>query len=668
MPNKNRNKAPEGVPQGLSVRTLPTMQPSTYREDDHSVEFVLTTEEPAIVFDWERFELVQEVLVSDGMEIMGDSVPLLNCHSRRSTDDVLGSVRDFKREAGQNAGRAYFDKDDPVAMKALNKVKNKYLDSGSVGYEQIESEWIKLGETTTYNGKQYNGPMLLTKRWRLKEFSLVPIGADLYAKVRQDSGNDSQRADGNILQEGVQMPTENNKTPAESADLAEKATENKRELELERKEQELARRAADLEIKELCTKYDCKELAEKLIAERTDVATATQKVLETVADRTKGMSEARITIGAEHEEKERAAIVDAALMQIIGKEKVKNPAPGADSFRGVSMTGIASKMLRRDGVNTDYMSKEDIVSRALMMRSNPSVPNMGSGNFSSLLANVAEKVLMTAWQYAPTTYQAWCKIGSLPDFKASKRVQVSAAPDMLLTPEFAEVQYGQMSDTGEDIALSTYARRLVLTRQAIINDDLDYFNTLFTAFGARAAALINRLPYAVLAANGNLADGDSLFDGALHTADTALSATSAGVAVQAFGRHKALAQSGEDNMYLNAPPRFVLVGYANWVAARILFESMGSTVDDKNSAVLNPYNGMEVIFDANITSNAGKQHYYVADPSVAPTVEVAFLNGRREPTLIVEETSPVLGVAFTGLIDATAKALQRQGIYRNQGG
>jgi hypothetical protein len=42
---------------------------------------------------------------------------------------------------------------------------------------------------------------------------------------------------------------------------------------------------------------------------------------------------------------------------------------------------------------------------------------------------------------------------------------------------------------------------------------------------------------------------------------------------------------------------------------------------------------------------------------------VAFLNGTRQPTLTEEPTSPVLGVDYTALIDATAKALDFRGMY-----
>jgi hypothetical protein len=653
------NKAPEGLPQGITTRAALTYLPSTMREADRSVEFILSTEAPANVWSWERFDVIREVLVAEGVQLPANKqIPLQDSHDRSTVKSTLGSVREIRVENNQVVGRLYFAR-SAEAVEAFEKIKDGHIDSGSVGYSAEDALWIDEGQRYLHNGVEHAGPMQLTRSWSLKEYSLVAIGADPNAKARTEIISPETTG-----REAVDHNSEGEK----NMDELKKPVEQPQTVDTEaiKREAVAAEQARASKITDICNRHNLNSEAARMIAEGVTIEAAQELVLKRLEERTVPVASANVEMGETHEVKERAAMIDGALIQILGREKVKNPAVGAESMRGITMTGIASRMLRQAGVNTDFMSKDEIVTRALSIRSNPSVPTLGAGNFSSLLANVAEKVLLTAWSYAPTTYQLWCKIGSLPDFKAAKRVQVSAAPDMLETPEFAEVKYGKMSDRGEDIQLVEYARRLVLTRQAIINDDLDYFNTLFTAFGARAGALTNKLPYAVLAANANLADGNPLFHTG-HTANTAFSTTSAGVAVAAFGQMKALAESGEE-MYLNVMPRFCLVGYANWVAARIAFESMGNSDADKSSAVINPFNGIQAVFDANITTNSGKQHYYVADPSSAPTVEVAFLNGRREPILIQEETSPILGVAFTGILDVTAKALQREGIYRNQGG
>ena len=71
--------------------------PQSFREADDSVEFTLSTEQPALIFDFARFELVNEIIVSDGVIIPDNKqIPLIDSHDRGTVKNILGSVRDFK--------------------------------------------------------------------------------------------------------------------------------------------------------------------------------------------------------------------------------------------------------------------------------------------------------------------------------------------------------------------------------------------------------------------------------------------------------------------------------------------------------------------------------------------------------------------------------------------
>jgi HPt (histidine-containing phosphotransfer) domain-containing protein len=664
------NNAPAGLPNGLSVRAMVSFRPRTWREDDASVEFVLSTETPAQVWDWDRYEVIREVLVADGVILPETGrIPLQDSHSRASVADTLGSVREIRVEDGQVVGRLYFDKEDEKAMKAARKVRDGHIDSGSVGYEVSEKDWLDAGVTRRIGAKSYSGPLQISKRWLLKEYSLVAIGADPYAKVRNGAGGAE-----NHTQEAIPMPDEIKvTTPGQPAITdAERAEFEANQKKLAEQLKRAERLTTDAEIGQLCARHGLQDLGKKLIAEAADMARAQQEVIEALAARQVTVSSARtpdVEMGATDTEKFRAAVTDAMLTQILGRNAVKTPAPGSEQIERITPTQLAAECLRRAGIPTSFMGKDAIIQRALSLRSSSAIPSQGTGDFTSLLANVATKTMMYAYDMAPATWRFWCKIGSLPDFKAVKRVLMSSAPELLQVAEFGEVTHGQMSDTGEDVQLVTLARKLVITRQALVNDDLDFFNTVFAAFGARTAAIINRLPYALLASNPTMADSEELFSSAHgNTANTAFSGTSAGVALAAMFQQKSLPASSGDSIPLNVIPKYALVGYGNMVAAKILFNSMSSEDSNKNAGVMNPYNTISDLPDANITTNSGKEHYYVADPAMFPAVEVAFLNGQQQPTLKEEPTSPVMGVDFTAFIDVTAKALDHRGIYRNQGG
>ena len=174
-----------GLYQGLTVRALSVRAGTA---DNDTVRWVLTTEQPAMVWDWDRWDFVDEVLIASGMEVPASrQVPFLDSHSRRSVDDILGSVSDFSEVevAGYRGvdGLVRFASDERGQM-ALQKVRDGHLTDGSVGYEVTRAVWIPEDEEAVVDGRTWRGPLKVSYRWRLKEFSGTPIGADTLAKVR----------------------------------------------------------------------------------------------------------------------------------------------------------------------------------------------------------------------------------------------------------------------------------------------------------------------------------------------------------------------------------------------------------------------------------------------------------------------------------------------------
>ncbi len=179
-----------GIYPGLQVRigACRTAGRAGDPAEDGSLRWILTTEQPATVFDWMRFDFVDEILLMDGMTVPAiKQVPFLDSHSRRSVDDILGSVSDFQplRVAGYEAvsGAVNFAADDK-SQRTMQKALDGHLTDGSVGYAITRSIWIPDGEKAIVRGRQFEGPLKVSYEWALKEFSGTPIGADTLAKVR----------------------------------------------------------------------------------------------------------------------------------------------------------------------------------------------------------------------------------------------------------------------------------------------------------------------------------------------------------------------------------------------------------------------------------------------------------------------------------------------------
>lgn len=618
--------------------------PQSFREADDSVEFTLSTEQPALIFDYYNFRLVREVIVSDGV-ILPDNkqIPLIDSHDSGTVKNILGSVRDFKVEDNKVVGRLYFSKSKD-AQEALLKVREGHLDSGSVGYRQEETVYIPEGESFVKNGKEYKGELYLTTKWALQEFSLVAIGADSGAKARNENVQVSERAARDAAEkitEEKSMPTNDIKERAEGT----VTTENQAKDGIK----EVTIRSA--RISELCAKHGCADKAAEYIRSGASVEQVQDAILDTIQARTVPLSTAsRIEVGTEDIEKKRAAAVDGILIR--SGIKFADPAPGAKDYSTLSFENIARNCLRASNVDTSYLGREEIMKRAL-----------STSDFPNILANVASKSVMKGYEAGQQTYRIWAKTGMLPDFKTASRVALGDAPEMLLNESGEEVQQGVIGDRGESITLKTYARKLVITRQALINDDAGLFNRMFFAFGQRAANQIEAAAYGVLLDNEDLADGVKLF----HSDHDNLEGTSKGIvdssklsaAMAAIGNQKS-----DGGMALSLMGRYILGGFENLVAASILCNSTTDATASSN-ADFNPYKNMGLVpvISGHIP---GKKWFLVADN--IDTVEVAFLNGKDTPTIeAIDNDGSVLGRTYLAYIDYAAKALDYRGMFCNPG-
>lgn len=188
-----------GVGPGVCIRSAAVARAAAAAADlaDDSLEWILTTELPATVWDWERYDFVSEILLADGMRIPeSGQVPLLDSHSRYSALDVLGHVRDFGTaqvgEFAARTGRVRFAADE-TSQIVRSKVSDGHITDGSVGYRVDNSIWIPEQMTVSVGGRSFTGPVKISSTWSLKEFSITPIGADVLAKVRRLCGGSNRR-------------------------------------------------------------------------------------------------------------------------------------------------------------------------------------------------------------------------------------------------------------------------------------------------------------------------------------------------------------------------------------------------------------------------------------------------------------------------------------------
>lgn len=329
-----------------------------------------------------------------------------------------------------------------------------------------------------------------------------------------------------------------------------------------------------------------------------------------------------------------------------------------NEFRGYSLLELARASLHRMNVSTKGMDKMAVVAAAF---------THSSSDFDNLLADVANKSMMKGYDEAEETFQKWTSAGTLPDFKASKRVDLNTFPALPVVAEGAEYQYVTVGDRGETIQLATYGSLFSITRQAIINDDLDAFTRVPNKMGRAAIRTVGNLVYAVLTGNPNMSDGVALFHADHDNLSTGVISSAN---VDALATLLARQTDGSGNT-LNIEMAYLIVPRTLKGSALMVANSeyeVGASSTTKNNTVPNIVRGaFEVIADARLDATSTAVHYAAANPNVHDTIEVAYLDGNQSPTLEQQGGWTVDGVEFKVRMDAAVKALDHRGLARTSG-
>ena len=383
-----------------------------------------------------------------------------------------------------------------------------------------------------------------------------------------------------------------------------------------------------------------KEIMNKMMAEKDNKPLPAPTTVEVVAD---------------ERDKFKAAAADALAIRC--GLTVDKPAAGSEELRGASLYDLAKESLIRSGAMPRTSDRMEVVRAAL---------GNSSSDFPYLLANTANKSMMTAYELAPVTYPVWTKRGNLSDFKAATRHQISEFGALAEVQEGGEYKQTALSETKESIQLKKYGNIFSITREAVINDDLQALSDIPAKQGAAARFTVESFVYGILTANAALADGVALFEATTHKnldgTGAALAVSSLGAAMAAMRLQKGLA----GKQTLNISPAYLIVPASIETAA---LQLINSSVDpSKNNATPNPFQNRLSVVTCPILDAASKTAWYLAAaPGFVDTVEVAFLNGQDMPYLEQKIGFQVDGMEFKVRMEFGAKALDYRGLYKNVG-
>jgi hypothetical protein len=361
--------------------------------------------------------------------------------------------------------------------------------------------------------------------------------------------------------------------------------------------------------------------------------------------------------GQEEDTTRRASVVDALMHRA-------NPGvhPVTDQGReyiGMSLVEIARNCLEVRGEPHRGLSKMELVGRAI---------TVGGSDLPNIVANVANKSLLDGYTGAPRTFVPWCRRATLPDFKPVSRVQYGKVPALVEVGEHGEFRYAEVADSAETYALLTYGRIIGITRQVIVNDDMDALSRTPALFGRAGADLESNLVYTVLTANAAMSDAVALFNAA-HGNYTA-SGTVISIASLGVGRALMRQQTGlEDDSPINVAARYLLVPSAlETLAQQMVAPISESFLRPDAVAAINPFAGtLEPIAEPRLDAASVQSWYLIADPAAVDTIEYGFLEGEEGIVTEQRQGFEVDGLEVKARLDFGVKAIDWRGMYKNVG-
>ena len=574
--------------------------------------------------------------------------PLLNSHEDWTLTDIIGVVERAWIEAGEGRAVVRFSEREDVAGIVAD-VAAGIIRNVSVGYSVEEYHVVERdGAPDTYTAV----------RWTPLELSLVPIPADPSAQVRaapQTFPAVITRAEQAPTHEAIAMTDETVVTTA--AAPAEQQTADHSAIRAEGARAERERQAGIRRCAQ-ATRADA-ETMERFIADGTPLEQARAAMIDAAAsrDETTRINGAHATTTADSAERFRTGVERAILARAGMLPAAERAAEAGSEFRGMTLLEIARASLSRAGASATG-DKLTVVGRAFTHT---------TGDFSNLLASTANKAMLKGWMEAPETFAAWTSTGSLPDFKATSRVDIGAFPALALVPEGAEYTYATLSDRGETAQIATYGKLFSITRQAIINDDLNAFTRIPASMARAARRTVGNLVYAILTGNPTMGDSVALFHANHSNLDTgggsALSVTSLAAA-----RVKMAKQTGQQAEPLNIQPAHLIVPVALRDTAAVILASEYNPDATNKLQAPNPVRGMvDVIADPRLDANSATAWYLTASPTAFDAIEVLYLDGNDAPFLDQQAGWNVDGTEFKVRIDAGVKAWDYRTLYKSAG-
>lgn len=620
MKQKNRKPTQAEAPRLCAIDAEFALRAAAADDAMPSFELIAYTGR-AIRQSWSRNPLVVDLA---GMDTTRQSVPILWGHDA-SIDSVLGQSAAIANDGQQLVLSGELIGDGDTAQKVISLAKRGMKFQASIGADTGRIENIAPGEAVTVNGREFTGPISVVRASSLREVSIVLMGADA-----QTSAAIAAEAS-----EGDDMADPANDTPVE-AELPK--TEATASVAVDMPPTEVKAEASD----EL--KATIAALTKKVEdMEKRDSIRAARGVAIHVADQPAGEK-----------------VVEAALCLQAGlasPEKHYDERTLELAHKARKTTSIGEVLVQAAKAN-GYTGSERISGGTLQPILQAA---FATHAIASLLEAAVNKFLLAGFNAVEQAWKEVSAVRSVGDFKSINLYRLNGSFKFVKTGNAGELKVAQGSDSKRSVAADTYGIMTSLTRQDIINDDLNALSLIPQRIGRGAALSLNEVIWAEF-----LSNNASYYQAASAAAGNALSYSSLEAAVTAYRR-----LTDPDGNPLGIQPRMLLVPpELEPKAAQLMTQSalvttaLGSTSSKAVEPSANVFQGRYRIVTSNYLTSSSTW-WLMADAADLPALDVVFLNGQQVPTIEqVQADFQLLGVQMRGYMDFGVTKAEGLAAYR----
>jgi hypothetical protein len=577
------------------------------------------------------------VLDLAGLAIPSQSRPVRMNHD---SGQGIGHTDSIRLAGGELNATGVISRDTAAAKDVVASGRNGFPWQASVGASVEEHEFIPAGKTATVNGKTFPGPVNVVHKSTLGEISFVDLGADPNTSVV-------------IAKKGKHMNTDAN-------------------IEVDPFEQE-TRRVADIEaafVQALTFRGidhgKVEEIRDRAIAAGTSANQAKAEMVRSTYARAVPPGKADLPT--------RKVLECGLLMHLgVSDEKLsKDLDYGPDVVtqayptRHRGLRSIIAQALEASGVHAPHNGQE-LYTAVLENQHRIRAEGFSTINLPGILGNIANKYLLEAFIMTEVSYPLIAEQADFANFQLHSLFRLDHLGDFQIVGNDGDIKHGRLSQSAYTNQLSTYGQIISMTRQNVINDDLNAFKTIATTLARKARlavekatidAVMESTPSFYTTARGNLLTGS-------------LSVTALGAAEAAMA---SMTDVNGDPIF--AVPKLLLVPPPLRALAEQLFISellQGATASAAGQPAQNPFRGRFTVVTSpymtapTLDGNSPTTWYLLANPLYLPAFQVAYLNGMRQPTVQTADSEfDTLGFQLRVYFDYGVAQVDYRGIIKSQ--